>query len=125
MRVALLYYCWGGVVQQFYLYRLVRRLAESGLAGTGAQATEEVETRSLGRVFRQKLKSGKAHGRPGPGEREPRRAAAVEAPQAICVYCLSEAMDRTVVATSGAGGAVLQLDICFDVLERVGYRYFH
>ena len=112
-------------MQQLYLYRLVRRLAESGLAGARAQAAQKIETRGPGRVLREELERREAHGRPGPGEREPRRAAAVEAPQAICVYCLSEAMDRTVVATSGAGGAVLQLDICFDVLERVRYRYFH
>ena len=125
MRVALLYDRGRRVMQELYLYRLVRRLAESRLAGARAQATQKVPARRPRRVLREELESGKAHGRPGPGEREPRRAAAVEAPQAICVYCLSEAMDRTVVATSGAGGAVLQLDICFDVLERVGYRYFH
>ena len=125
MRVPLFYDRGRRVVQQLYLYRLVRRLAERGLAGTRAQATEEVETGSLGRVFGQKLKSCKPHRRPGPGEREPRRAAAVEAPQAICFYRLPEAMESTVVSTAGARGAVLQLDICFYVLERVGHGYFH
>ena len=51
MRVALLDDRGGRVVQELYLYRLVRRLAESGLAGTRAQAAQKVETRSLGRVF--------------------------------------------------------------------------
>ena len=125
MRVPLLDDRGGRVVQELYLYRLVRRLAESRLAGAGSQAAEKIKAGSLGRVFREKLKSCKTHGRPGPGEREPRRAAAVEAPQAIGLDRLPEAMERSIIPGAGPRGAVLQLDICFDVLERVGYRYFH
>ena len=125
MRVALFHDCWGGVVQELYLYRLVRRLTESGLAGTGPEATEEVPARRPRRVLREKFESCKAHGRPRPGEREPRRAAAVEAPQAICFYRLPEAMERSIIPRASAGGAVLQLDICFYIFQRVGDGDLH